>query len=256
MVSQEVGAWILNWLRDLVTFAILGLLVIWIIPKPLNRWSENVRRHPLKSLAAGVFVLIVGYIGIVILFGLILALGIFFYAIQFGDLGGTLLGVGLPATGVAFSALNVFVAFISKLVVAFAFGKIVLEHIFPKALKHNIWPLLLGVIIYLLIRAIPWLGWAIGSVVTLIGLGGIWLGLKWSKTFESETAASSSEPLPTPEAESDQPQPAAPPEQAEEPVQPTELATAEGLAAPDGSEVDEQTVKLDENPDVDPQTGD
>ncbi|MBP1692277.1 MAG: hypothetical protein H6Q37_160, partial [Chloroflexi bacterium] len=41
--------------------------------------------------------------------------------------------------------------------------------------------------IYLLLRAIPWLGWAIGSVATLVGLGAIWLGL-FSRSAAVEAA--------------------------------------------------------------------
>jgi hypothetical protein len=196
MTSQEIGAWALSWFRDLVVFFALGLFVIWLIPKPLNRWAEKVRQAPFKSFGAGIAVLVVGYIGIVIVFALILALGIFLYVIKFNDLGGIVIGLGLPATAISFGVLNVFVAFISKLVVAFLFGKLLLERFYKKGLAHNIWPLLLGLVVYLLIRAIPWLGWAFGSVVTLVGLGGIWLGLFPPKVQEKADVDPTAESAP------------------------------------------------------------
>ncbi len=262
MTSQEIGAWFLYWLRDLATFLALGLLVIWLIPRPFNRWSEIARRSPFKSFGAGIVVIIVGYVGFAIVFALVLALGIFLYVIKFGDLGGAVLGFGLPATAVAFGALNVFVAFISKLVVAFLFGKILFERWYPKALAHNIWPLLLGLIVYLLIRAIPWLGWAVGSVVTLVGLGAIWIGLSRLKApveAPSDVAAGKSpaaesgnlEPLPddplATEVTTDQP---TLPIEMSEMVEPDTVIAVESLATGEPASV------VDESMDNDPQSGD
>jgi len=233
MTSQEIGAWFLYWLRDLATFLALGLLVIWLIPRPFNRWSEIARRSPLKSFGAGIVVIIIGYVGFAILFALVLALGIFLYVIQFNDLGGAVLGFGLPATAVAFGALNVFVAFISKLVVAFLFGKILFERWYPKALAHNIWPLLLGLIVYLLIRAIPWLGWAVGVIVTLVGLGAIWLDLSHPKAVVENSPAVE--------------------EQAAEEPQPDDLET---IPVVEGLDTEYQPGEANAEAEVDSQVGD
>jgi hypothetical protein len=189
---NAIGIWALDWVRAFVTFLILGLLAIWIIPKPLNRWSEVVRRAPMKSFGVGILVVIVGYAGILLLMALILALGIFLIVIKLSDLGSAVLTLGLPALGLILGVLNFVIAFVSKLVVIFFFGKILLERLSAKALKHNIWPLLVGLVIYLLVRAIPWLGWVIGVVVTLIGLGAIWLGLSRPKAAVEAAAAPAS----------------------------------------------------------------
>jgi hypothetical protein len=262
MTSQEISAWVMYWLRDLAVFLALGLLVIWIIPRPLNRWSENVRRAPLKSFGLGIFVLIVGYIGIFIMFALVLALGLFLYAIKFSGLGGIMIGVGLPATAVVFGALSVFVAFISKIVVAFLFGKLLFERFYTKALAHNIWPLLLGLVIYLLIRAIPWLGWAFGSVVTLVGLGAIWMGLTRSKvlagaeaeaTLERSPAVEENELASSPAEAAQEDMAVAPPDQ---PVEPLESVVPEAPVIPDSLDAEVQAAASDEQFDPDPQSGD
>lgn len=247
MTSQEVGAWLLYWFRDLATFIALGLLVIWLIPRPLNRWAEAARRSPIKSFGIGIVVIIVGYVGFVILFALVLALGIFLYMIRFNDLGGAIIGLGLPATATAFGALNVFVAFISKLVVAFLFGKLLFERWYPKALAHNIWPLLLGVTVYLLIRAIPWLGWAVGSVATLVGLGAIWLGLSRKATHEVTSVEGTAEPPAVVETGSPEPLPdplAGVEDAAEQPAPPMnapENDESENLVAAEAEVVDPQS---------------
>jgi hypothetical protein len=253
---NTVGIWALDWLRAFATFLFLGLLAIWIIPKPLNRWSEVVRRSPLKSFGAGILVVIVGYAGIILLIALVLALGIFLIVLKLNDLGSAVLTLGLPAVGLLLGALNFTIAFVSKLVVIFFLGKILLERVSPKALKHNFWPLLLGLVIYLLLRAIPWLGWGIGVVVTLIGLGAIWLGLSRPKSTselasdpELDTAVENSSPAEaTAEIEA-----AAGMEQAQ--INPL----SDELANPPGQESKNpgsQPGSSDDSQEVDPQVGD
>jgi len=70
----------------------------------------------------------------------------------------------------------------SKLVVAFWGGKWILSKLAPQAAESKIWPLVLGVVLYVLLRAIPVLGWVIGVIVTLLGLGAMWLVFReWQK---------------------------------------------------------------------------
>ncbi len=189
---QAVGAWIVPFLVDLITFLILGSLLIWLLPKPFERWTEKTKQAPLKAFGTGILLFFGGYLAVILGVLLILGVAIFLYFIQFNGLGGIILGIGLPAVGVFLGALSLFVAYISKLVVVFVIGKLILARLYPKALAHRFWPLALGLVIYLLIAMIPWLGWVVGVIATLIGLGAIWLG--WQQK-PAETA------LPTAAAE-------------------------------------------------------
>jgi len=172
-----VGAWVLNFLRSFIIFLIIGGLALWLIPRAFDNWSENVRKSPFKSFGLGIVSLFAGYAGVLVLFFLVLAVGVAFYVGSFGNLGWIVLSIGLPAVGLTFGILNLFVAYVSKLVVALLVGKAIFDSLAPKANAHKIFPLLLGLVIYLLVRAIPFLGWAVGVVVTLVGLGAIWIGL-------------------------------------------------------------------------------
>ena len=48
--------------------------------------------------------------------------------------------------------------------------------------------LLLGVFIYILVIAIPILGWVIGIIATLLGLGAVWMVTKEQRTAAVEEA--------------------------------------------------------------------
>jgi hypothetical protein len=219
---QGVGQWMLDFGRDLLFFLVLGLLAIWLFPNVLKRCAQVLRRSPVKSFFTGIAVLFAGYASILILFLLVIVIGIFFYVITFGDAGGLIFGLGLPAVGLVFGALNLTVAYLTKLVVAFLIGLLLLETLLPKALKHNIWPLLAGVVVYLLIRAIPWLGWAIGVAATLAGLGAIWLGWRAPRKLPEAVATVEDQPV---AATLDQPAEEVQPEeaQADEAAPPAEL---------------------------------
>jgi Tfp pilus assembly protein PilX len=45
----------------------------------------------------------------------------------------------------------------------------------PRLAESRGWALVIGVVIYVILRGIPILGWLVGLAVTLIGLGAMWL---------------------------------------------------------------------------------
>ena len=51
----------------------------------------------------------------------------------------------------------------------------ILERIREPRGTGRVWPLMLGVVLFTIVRAIPILGWFIGLMVTLLGLGALWL---------------------------------------------------------------------------------
>ncbi len=123
-------------------------------------------------------VVLVGYASAAIIALIILAVGILLGVVTLGGLSRTVFGVGYSSLGLALSIFTLFVSYGSKLVVSFLVGKLILERLVPQASKQNIWPMLLGVVLYVVFRSIPWFGWLIGVVVTLIGLGAVFLVIR------------------------------------------------------------------------------
>jgi hypothetical protein len=54
-------------------------------------------------------------------------------------------------------------------------GRLILERAFPRAAPGRSWPLLAGLVLYVLLASIPGLGWVIATLVTAFGLGAAWL---------------------------------------------------------------------------------
>ena len=81
------------------------------------------------------------------------------------------LGVGYSSLSLIFTVFMLMISYGSKLVVAYLAGKLTLARLAPQYAEHRVWPMLLGVIIYVSLRSIPLLGWFLGVIVTLAGLG-------------------------------------------------------------------------------------
>jgi hypothetical protein len=77
-----------------------------------------------------------------------------------------------------FTLFQVAITFLSKAIVAYLVGTFILSKIASHIMQYRILPLLLGLLIYVPLAAIPYLGTFIGLVVTLFGLGAIWLSRK------------------------------------------------------------------------------
>ena len=70
---------------------------------------------------------------------------------------------------------------------AYLAGEFILSKFTPKAMQYKALPLLLGLVIYVSLVSIPYVGFFIGLVVTLLGLGSLWLTWKQAPhTLEAE----------------------------------------------------------------------
>ncbi len=171
----NIFGWIVDRIREFVTLMLLGALAVWKLPSPLTSATEQVRAKLLPSAGWGLVVVIVGYVGAAIVGVMIFVLGILFGIVTLGGLSQTIFGVGFSTLSLAFTVFTLLVSYGSKLVVAYLAGKLVVKALAPQAADNKWWPLVAGVPLYILFRAIPLLGWLIGIAVTLVGLGAMWL---------------------------------------------------------------------------------
>lgn len=162
-------------LRGFAGYMIIGLLLIWLMPARLDGWAEHLRMRPLLAFGIGVVIFIVGFVGFILLMVLGVGLSIAFFSLTLQNLGFIMLALSIAGLGLALTFFMIFVTFISKVVVAYLVGRLILGRFLQRALRFRIWPLLLGVTLYVLICAIPVVGWVVSLIITFLGLGGVWL---------------------------------------------------------------------------------
>ena len=179
--SDDASQW-LEYLQDvmksLINFIVIGGLVFWIFPRQFKGCSQKAQEAPLASAGYGVLVLINSYLVPVV--GLFVVLGLLFSLLWLSlpSLAWTFFGIGFGILTTLFTLLQTAITYVSKSIIAYLLGSLILSKVAPNVMKYTFLPLLLGLLIYVPIASIPYLGFIVGLVTTLIGLGSIWLERK------------------------------------------------------------------------------
>jgi hypothetical protein len=185
-----VPEWLVARLSDLLILLLVGALVLWLRPALIRRPAEQLRRKPLPAVGFGLLAAIVAVNAVavaILLAVLLLVVGIWLGLVTLWAPAVLLWGVGYPALILAFALFAVTVLYGSKIVVADLVGTLILRRLAPKALEYRILPLLLGLILYVVLRAIPTLGWVVDGIVTILGLGAIWLAMRHRRSAPEAT---------------------------------------------------------------------
>lgn len=186
--ANVVTQWALRALRELGVLFVLGLLALWAFRRPLENSGEQLRARPWASTAYGLLGLVISInlFGVAILLWMLaFVLGVWIGYLNLWELTLAFWTAAFSAIGFAAAALWAFVAYGSKIVVAYLLGNWVFEKIYPPASRYKALPLLLGLLPYALLRAIPTLGWVIGVLVTAIGVGAAWLAYRVAEPPQS-----------------------------------------------------------------------
>jgi hypothetical protein len=171
----DILGWIFGLAREFVTLLVVGALAVWKLPDWLRTAAEKARAQILPSAGWGLLVIIVGYVGAFILGLLILGLGLVFWFVTLGGLSGTVFGLGFSGLGLAFAVFSFLVEYGSKVVVAYLIGFVLVQRLTPRYAENRVVLLVAGVVVYMIIRAIPLVGWLAGILAALVGVGAMWL---------------------------------------------------------------------------------
>lgn len=195
--------WFFDMLRNMATLLILGALGLWLAPKMFERTVDMARAQPLPATWKGLLTIVGGYVLIGLVGVLVLVVGLVFALLSLGGLSSTIFGLGISGVAAAGTLFSLLIGYLSKLVVAVLIGQIIVNRLFRNLPKPQIWALVIGVVIYGILRAIPVLGWLVGLAATLIGVGAMWLlfRAKQREADAATAAAAGSEP-PAPVVES------------------------------------------------------
>ncbi len=186
--SATLGSltWFLNYFRSFAGLFLVGALLLWVTPKFVRRSATALQNHPLSGLGWGVATLL-GLIvtGFVILLVMVL-LAILLGWATLDNLLGMVILLGLVAL-FALIGLSIFVmAYVAEIVVGYLAGRLILNRLKPDWAETRLWPLLVGLLLFVILSAIPYLGPLITIAVVLFGLGALWL---WTLERLQPTAA-------------------------------------------------------------------
>jgi len=167
--GMDLMALLLKVLREWATLILIGLFLVWLLPRLINRSADNVGIKPLLSLGWGIVALIATPILLLVGLGIIILLAIIAGFITLPSVSAFVVMSGITtimATAVAFSLV---LAFIAKIIVGYGLGRILFGN------ANRIAALIVGLLLVVIVVNIPVAGWFIQWVVVICGLGAIWL---------------------------------------------------------------------------------
>ncbi|MEJ2710887.1 MAG: polymer-forming cytoskeletal protein [Anaerolineales bacterium] len=172
--AERLQSWAADLLRNLIALLVLGLIGAWLVPAPINWAGEKIKQAPWRMALSGLTVYIVGWFIVFLIFLLIVGLAFFFYSVTLANMGFLLGTLGLTGLGLGVSVFWFSIAYVSKLIIAILVGRLLLQRLAPRYAQSNLWPTLLGIVLYALVASIPYLGWVVATIVTFFGLGALW----------------------------------------------------------------------------------
>jgi cytoskeletal protein CcmA (bactofilin family) len=196
ITEESVIRSIVNWGRALfsnfMSLLIIGLLLAWLYPPLLTGSGETLKNRPWPSLGTGALTGIVFWLvmpvfsfilfAAVILVGLFSVGGLFIPALM-------VMVLILLAISLAFLLAG---SFFSKLVICWVIGQLILGGFKSPAANHRFWPWLLGLVIFVILRSIPFIGWIVNILAVLFGLGALVL---WVLALRKSGAQPLAEPV-------------------------------------------------------------
>jgi cytoskeletal protein CcmA (bactofilin family) len=167
--------WFLGHLRRLVTLLLAGLLIVWAIPGWVEKATGALRTKPLPSLGWGVVSIAAFIFALLIILIVTILVAVVLGVITLGDLAGTTAWTGILTMALLAFFFSIAVTYVTKIVVSFLGGRLILASLKPDWAEGRIWPLVVGVVLFVIVTAIPILGWLVNLAVVLLGLGALWL---------------------------------------------------------------------------------
>ncbi len=173
--TETALKWTLDLVRSIVTLILFGLLLGWLVPAFIKSLIEKAKEKPVASFGWGIVAYAAFFFAILLIIVAMVLGGVIFGALTLGGISGTIIWLGLVAIFAMTVGFVLATSFLSKIVVAWLGGKLILGRFNPSLAENKVWPLVLGVIIVALATALPYVGWIFGLIVLFLGLGALWI---------------------------------------------------------------------------------
>jgi cytoskeletal protein CcmA (bactofilin family) len=173
--AQKAVTWTFDLFRTIVTLILFGLLLGWLAPTFMKSLVEKMQTQPAASLGWGLVAYAAFFFAILVVFVAMVAGGILFGVLTLGGMSGTIIWLGILALFAMIVGFVLVTAFLTKIIVAWLGGKLILARFSPALAEHKVWPLVIGAVLVALVIALPFVGWLFGILVMFIGLGALWI---------------------------------------------------------------------------------
>ncbi len=179
--QPSTGRTIWGHIRRFITLALIGALLVWKAPSFISRLNEQLQEKPLPSLGWGAIVYFAVPIIVIALFVAAILLAILLGTLQFGNLSSVIIFVLLAVIFAFMVAFVLVLLYLTKIVVGYYVGDFILQRMSPALAETPYWSLLLGLLLIVVLIAVPFLGGLLNWLIAIVGVGALWLLLRGNK---------------------------------------------------------------------------
>jgi cytoskeletal protein CcmA (bactofilin family) len=149
--GNALAIWAWSRVFSILSMILLGLILVFALPKQVNNIIELTKKKYLKSTLIGMIVLmIIPVLSFLLLF--------------------TIIGIPLSLVLMCLWLAGIFIA---KTLAALMVGDLIIKDVLKNKNAHLFWSLLLGVLILSLLFSLPWFGWLLRIITIFLALGSI-----------------------------------------------------------------------------------
>jgi cytoskeletal protein CcmA (bactofilin family) len=172
--APTVADRVLDTLRHFVSVLLIAALALWLAPGLIEAPTRTLRERPLMSLLGGVVGLIAVAFGVPVLIVIAVLLAVALAFVGLGDLVGLVVLAVVAALVLLALALVLALGFGAPAIVGMTLGDLVIP---ASAASRRWWSLLVGVLVVVVISALPIVGGWFAFLVALFGFGALLLAL-------------------------------------------------------------------------------
>lgn len=169
---------VLSVVQRFVTLLLIGLLLIWLAPAWLRRLDDTIQAKPLSSLGFGLLALIIFLVVLVLIPVIGILVALLLGLLSLSGIAWFLAIASVLLDAIILVGFLVFVVYVAEVLISFLVGRWVLQRFQPSLAEGRVLPFVLGLVLFVIVTAIPLLGDLIGFVAVLLGLGALWLWLR------------------------------------------------------------------------------
>lgn len=156
---------------------LLGLLLAWWIPGWLEARSGDLESKALPIAGIGFLGLAALPVAVALALVIVIAVAMLFGLVKLGSLAALAVVLGLVGLGLIALLFWLTAAYLAPVLVGLCTGRWVLRRFAPERSTGLAWPLVAGLLLLLILRFLPYLGFLVALVVLLLGWGAILLWL-------------------------------------------------------------------------------
>jgi hypothetical protein len=177
-VAGIIITWVWTVLKAFITLLLVALLVFWLVPRPFEQSLQMLKDKPARSFGFGILAIAGGFILLFFSLVVLVCFTAFLGIITFGTLGFYFFLISFSCYFLVFALFLLLSLVVSKILVAYFVGEWLLGKLSKTPVQGRAIPLILGLVLFIILGYVPFLGFIVRSIMTVFGTGAIYLTLQ------------------------------------------------------------------------------